>query len=156
MNVFFDTNIVLEFLADRANAKQVEAVIRLCAEREWVKFLSVGSVYTIAYMTERILHDQGVVRPELTERQRLIYQNLLSSFEIVPLNADRIADGVQDNSFSDLEDSFQYQSALQAECDVLLTLNIIDFKNASQESMKIMSPRDFLNEFHVAGGIKDS
>lgn len=156
MNVFFDTNIVLEFLADRTNAKQVEAVIRLCEEREWAKFLSVGSVYTIAYMTERILHDHGIVRPELTERQRLIYQNLLSSFEIVPLSADKIADGVQDNSFSDLEDRFQYQSALQAECDVLLTLNISDFKNACQESMKIITPRDFLNKFHVVSGMKDS
>ena len=29
MNIFFDTNIVLEFLADRQNAKQVEVAIKV-------------------------------------------------------------------------------------------------------------------------------
>lgn len=150
MNVFFDTNIVLELLADRAKAKQVEAAIKLCAKNKWTKFLSVGSMYTIAYITERILHEQGVVRPELTKKQRLIYQNLLNSFEIVPLSSDGIAEGSQDTSFTDLEDSFQYQSALQVGCEVFLTLNMKDFKHIRQEKIKFMDPQSFLNEFQVA------
>ena len=147
MNIFFDTNIVLELLADRPKAKVVEAIFKLCAGNEWAKFLSVGSIYTIAYMTERILHGQGVVKPELTEKQRLIYQVLLNSFEIVSLNTEGIAEGAKDPSFSDLEDSFQYQSALQAGCDLLITLNIKDFKNANQESIKIMDPQTFLDNY---------
>lgn len=109
---FFDTNIVLEFLADRPKAGQVEDVFALCNTKEWRKFISVGSVYTIAYMTERILHEQGFVKPHLVEEQRKIFQSILDNFEIVPLRAEGVAAGTEDKSFTDLEDSFQYQSAI--------------------------------------------
>ena len=79
MKIFFDTNVVLEFLAERPKASQVESVISLCEKNGWSKYLSVGSIYTIAYMTERILHQKGLVRPELIEVQRNIFQALLSS-----------------------------------------------------------------------------
>lgn len=132
MKIFFDTNVVLEFLAERPKASQVESVISLCEKNGWSKYLSVGSIYTIAYMTERILHQKGLVRPELIEVQRNIFQALLSSYKVVPLKLGRILEAAGDLSFSDLEDSFQYQSALQVDCDVLLTFNIKDFKVGCQ------------------------
>lgn len=145
MKIFFDTNVVLEFLAERPKASQVESVISLCEKNGWSKYLSVGSIYTIAYMTERILHQKGLVRPELIEVQRNIFQALLSSYKVVPLKLGRILEAAGDLSFSDLEDSFQYQSALQVDCDVLLTFNIKDFKEAKQEDIKIMEPEVFLS-----------
>ena len=96
-------------------------------------------------MTERILHQKGLVRPELIEVQRNIFQALLSSYKVVPLKLGRILEAAGDLSFSDLEDSFQYQSALQVDCDVLLTFNIKDFKEAKQEDIKIMEPEAFLS-----------
>lgn len=149
MNVFFDTNIVLEFLADRPQASQVEDVFAFCNTKEWRKFMSLGSVYTIAYMTERILHEQGFVKPYLVEEQRKIFQSILDNFEIVPLSVEGVAAGTDDKSFTDLEDSFQYQSAKQADCDVLLTLNLKDFKDVGESSIKIMDPQSFLNKFVV-------
>ena len=145
MKIFFDTNVVLEFLAERPKASQVESVISLCEKNGWSKYLSVGSIYTIAYMTERILHQKGLVRPELIEVQRNIFQALLSSYKVVPLKLGRILEAAGDLSFSDLEDSFQYQSARQVDCDVLLTFNIKDFKEAKQEDIKIMEPEAFLS-----------
>ena len=145
MKIFFDTNVVLEFLAERPKASQVESVISLCEKNGGSKDLSVGSIYTIAYMTERILHQKGLVRPELIEVQRNIFQALLSSYKVVPLKLGRILEAAGDLSFSDLEDSFQYQSALQVDCDVLLTFNIKDFKEAKQEDIKIMEPEAFLS-----------
>ena len=145
MKIFFDTNVLLEFLAERPKASQVESVISLCEKNGWSKYLSVGSIYTIAYMTERILHQKGLVRPELIEVQRNIFQALLSSYKVVPLKLGRILEAAGDLSFSDLEDSFQYQSALQVDCDVLLTFNIKDFKEAKQEDIKIMEPEAFLS-----------
>ena len=145
MKICFDTNVVLEFLAERPKASQVESVISLCEKNGWSKYLSVGSIYTIAYMTERILHQKGLVTPELIEVQRNIFQALLSSYKVVPLKLGRILEAAGDLSFSDLEDSFQYQSALQVDCDVLLTFNIKDFKEAKQEDIKIMEPEAFLS-----------
>lgn len=98
-------------------------------------------------MTERILHQKGLVKPKLTEEQRKIFKTLLASFEIIPLALSRIAEGARDLSFSDLEDSFQYQSALQAGCDILLTLNIKDFKDTNQENIKVMDSLSVLSKF---------
>lgn len=141
MNVFFDTNIVLEFLADRPQASQVEDVFAFCNTKEWRKF-------TIP-MTERILHEQGFVKPYLVEEQRKIFQSILDNFEIVPLSVEGVAAGTDDKSFTDLEDSFQYQSAKQADCDVLLTLNLKDFKDVGESGIKIMDSQSFLNKFVV-------
>lgn len=147
MNIFFDTNIILELLADRSEAEHVAEVIELCAKYDWKKFISVGSLYTLAYMTERILHQQGITKPELTQKQRIIFHDLLETFEIAPLDSVGIEDSVDNLAFADMEDSFQYQSALQAECDFLITINIKDFKRADQKKIKIMEPVSFIKEF---------
>ena len=53
--------------------------------------------------------------------------------------------GVDDTSFSDIEDSFQYQCALRNRCDYLVTININDFSNAPQTLTKVLTPNDFVN-----------
>lgn len=147
MNIFFDTNIVLELLADRAKAAQVTEILRASSLNGWNKYLSAGSLFTIAFMTERILHQQGFVRPELTQRQRKIFLNLLKAFNIVSIDSEEFKDGAIDPAFSDLEDSFQYQCALEADCDILLTINVKDFKKAKQDFIQILSVDDFCKQY---------
>ena len=42
----------------------------------------------------------------------------------------RMVSGNLDTVFDDIEDSFQYQCAVQAKCDALVTINIKDYRNA--------------------------
>ena len=47
----------------------------------------------------------------------------------------------------ELEDSYQYQTAVNAGCNVLLTLNIRDFKQITDSSISIMTPEEFVNKY---------
>ena len=46
---------------------------------------------------------------------------------------------------SAIEDSFQYQCALQNKCDALITINLKDYRNADTSAMEILSPEAFVS-----------
>ena len=48
---------------------------------------------------------------------------------------------------SAIEDSFQYQCALQNKCDALITINLKDYRNADTSAMEILSPEAFVSRF---------
>ena len=48
---------------------------------------------------------------------------------------------------ADIEDSFQYRSALENRCQVLITINENDFKNADQSRMAILTPSAFVEKY---------
>ena len=50
-------------------------------------------------------------------------------------------------AFDDVEDSFQYQCALQAKCDALVTINLRDYRNAATSKMEILSPTEFAEKY---------
>ena len=47
--------------------------------------------------------------------------------------------------FLDLEDSYQYQAALAADCECLITGNIKDFKDLDSPLIDIVTPKEFYN-----------
>lgn len=50
--------------------------------------------------------------------------------------------------FDDIEDSFQYQCAVENHCDVLLTINDNDFLRVEEPSIDILTPAQFV-EKHI-------
>lgn len=141
MRVFVDTNIIMELLANRSQADIVDDVFAACEENGWKRFISVGSFYTLTYLVERVLKQTYQSRPNLLEHQRSILRDILSAFDISPLRSLHLLQGVNNPAFSDLEDSYQHQAALLAECDVLLTINSKDFKLAGK--IQVMTPEEF-------------
>lgn len=53
---------------------------------------------------------------------------------------------MNNTSFADLEDSYQYQSALDSGCDVLVTINVGDYKDCNGET-RIMSLKEFAERY---------
>lgn len=52
------------------------------------------------------------------------------------------------DKFKDLEDSYQYQAALNCDADVLLTINIKDFDGVKdKQQIKIMTPQTFVEQY---------
>lgn len=147
MRVFFDTNIIIELLENRAQADFVDKVLCMCEQNKWCKYISVGSFYTITYLTERMLHRQNIHQPLLAERQREILSDILAAFCVAPTNSETLQAGVDDKAFCDLEDSYQHKTAIAAGCDVLLTINKKDFPDNT--SLKVLSPEEFL-DFNVS------
>ncbi len=144
MRVFFDTNIIIELLENRAQADLVDRVLCLCEQNKWSKFISVGSFYTITYLTERMLHRQQIYQPLLAERQREILSDILAAFYVAPTNSETLQAGVDDKAFYDLEDSYQHKTAVATACDVLLTINKKDFPD-NNTPIKVMTPEEFLS-----------
>ena len=147
MRIFFDTNVVLEYLLDRRNANDVEEVLSHIKQEKSLKFISSGSFYTLAYLLEVAYKRQGEESNARMERLRGILNVLLSEYSVVG-NLDW-KKGVNDIFFSDIEDSFQFQAALSSQCDVLLTLNVHDFKNVlkTNNSISILTPAEYLARY---------
>ena len=146
MKVFYDTNIILEYLLKRKEGDKVRDILLWSHENHVEKFLSSGSFYTLTYLIEKYLKNQGIQdtqnrRHELT----CILSGLLQEYKII--GETDWGKALSDVRFSDLEDSYQYQTAVNAGCNVLLTLNIRDFKQITDSPISIMTPEEFVNKY---------
>jgi predicted nucleic acid-binding protein len=148
MKVLVDTNIIIEYLGERQKASQIERILRYCIQEQSKLYISSGTLYTLAYLTERVLHNQGYTKPTLTDKQRKIFHTIIQLFNVVPIDSKNILKGVDNEDFTDLEDSFQYQCAVMSDCEVLLTINYKDFQEvASKGFVKILTPEDFIRQY---------
>jgi len=123
MKVFLDTNIFLEYFERRRQYQAVSQMLSAIEDGRLKAVVSVGCVYTLAYLVRSELKRQGIHRPEQTIRLRQTLDIVLSLANVVGISHKRIVNGNNDPAFEDIEDSFQYQCALQNKCDVLVTIN---------------------------------
>lgn len=142
MRIFCDTNILLEYLFMRKEGEAVKKVFHYLRSCHAEKVISAGSFYTLTYLIEGHLKKEGFPKEERMIELRRVLSCLLIEYDI-ECGIDWSA-GVNDTRFDDLEDSYQYQSALAAKCDTLLTLNIQDFRDVVDGEISINTPSDFL------------
>jgi predicted nucleic acid-binding protein len=147
MKVFLDTNIFLEYFEQRRECQSVARLFDAIEDGKVKGVVSVGCAYTLAYLIRMELKRQGIYRPEQTIRLRSTLNTILSMVTSVGITHKRLVQGVNDANFDDIEDSFQYQSALQSKCDALVTINLRDFENVDASKIEIMSPTEFVNKY---------
>lgn len=104
--------------------------------------VSIGCVYTLAYLIRMELKRQGIHRPEQTLRLRTTLNVVMSMVKAVGLSHKRLLEGINDVAFDDVEDSFQFQCALQNKCDALVTINLRDYCKADTSKMLIFHRRN--------------
>lgn len=141
MRIFIDTNVWLEYLCGRSKATDVRDLLDLMEDGAHEAFLSSASFCTISYYVGLAFKDAGVHKPEKTSKTREVLNLVLSMASVTDIDHQRAHKATNDTAFSDFEDSLQYQCALKAECDLFVTLNIKDFKNAETKSIQILTPR---------------
>ena len=147
MNLLFDTNVIMEYVAHRRQYDAVKNIFEsILADRHY-GYITQGSVYTLAYLTERAFKEQDVHRPELTERIRTTMTAILQIFEPLGITRQQMLTSIANQAFSDIEDSFQYQCAIDSGCDILLTINIGDFKHVDSPELEIMTPVAFVEKY---------
>ena len=147
MKVFLDTNIFLEYFEQRRQYQAVSQVLSAIEDGRLKAIVSAGCIYTLAYLIRAELKRQGIHRPEQTLRLRQTLDIVLSMVTVAGVSHKRLVSGNSDLAFNDIEDSFQYQCALQNKCDVLVTINIKDFCNADTSAMEILSPEEFISKY---------
>ena len=147
MKVFLDTNIFLEYFEQRREYKAVDRLLSAVEDGKLKAVVSAGCVYTLAYLIRMELKRQGIHRPEQTVRLRDLLNIVLSMVTVAGVSHKNMVSGTNDLAFDDVEDSFQYQCALQTKCDALVTINLKDYRNADTAKMEILSPTEFVEKF---------
>jgi predicted nucleic acid-binding protein len=147
MKVFIDTNLFLEYFEQRREYQAVSQLLSAVEDGKVKAVVSVGCLYTLAYLVRVELKRQGIHRPEQTLRLRSTLNTVMSMVTAVGLSHKRLSLGINDLSFDDVEDSFQHQCAIQNKCDAFVTINLRDYSNADTSKMKILSPTEFVEKY---------
>ena len=147
MKVFLDTNIFMEYTKCRKQFKWVRDIFDAIEDGKLTAVSSVGSMYTNAYLVTLYLKENEIHRPEQTAKLRLILNAFRTIAPTVDCSDETVKEAIDDEQFTDIEDSFQYHCALQHHCDVLLTINIKDYKNASDSELEVMTPQEFVEKY---------
>ena len=148
MRIFLDTCTIIDYLCNLNNSSLIDSILQLSDENRWQCVMSAGSFYTITYLIELDLKRNGHVdKPSRIVKLREILNGVLNTFYIPELDWEILRTGVNNPSFDDLEDSYQYEVALKCACDYIITDNLSDYKNSDQTFISIVSPKEFLAKF---------
>lgn len=141
MNVYFDTNILLEVLLKRERFEEAKKVTDLVDKGKIKGFISGISFDTIIYILDLCFKKKGMEKELRIETLRNTLNIILDKFNVVNISNEILKQAVSDKNFNDLEDSCQFHIALSANCDYLISFNDKDYKLSS--NMKVMTPSSF-------------
>ena len=138
MRVFLDTNILLDCGLDRDGADYAENILQLGKEGLIELY---ASYLSYANMGDILRHHPVTERYELV---RMMRQPVV----VLPCDANQLDAGLL-TEVKDFEDMLQYQCALAAGCDVVVTNNKKDFHEFCR--IPFLTSEEFLLQFDYEG-----
>ena len=127
-NYFLDTNVLIDFLADRKPFSQFAYKLFEQAAIKWTLWTSDNSITTTFYIIEREIGTDSA-------KQKLAL--LLKHLSIQAIGKPELLAALS-LPFKDFEDAVQYTAALkQGSIDAIITRNKKDFKKSQ---IKVLSP----------------
>lgn len=137
--VFLDTNILFD-IADisRPNSECVKKLFVIAEEKDLSFFISALSINNIIYVLQNRFKMNTA---HLKNKMKSLFQII----EVVPFDMEIIIDAMR-MEFDDIEDSFQFVSALKCKSDYLVTedKNFLS-KKLSNDRIKILCTKEILN-----------
>ena len=128
-NIFIDTNIIIDFLADRIPYSEYAAILfQLAKEKKITIFISAISINNTYYILRKVTSHKKALN---------LISEILEYIVIQETNDEIIKKAIKSN-FNDFEDAIQYYSAVQLNIiDIITTRNIKDFKKSD---LPVLSP----------------
>ncbi len=114
--VFLDTNILMDFVENRERREYAETIIELGKTGVIQLYASYLSYANMGY----------VLRHRSQEERYRMINNARKIATVLPCDSDQL-DSTLEKPVKDYEDMLQYQCALAAGCDVIVTNNKRDF-----------------------------
>ena len=135
MKVLIDTNVLIDYaLTRQPYADAAEKIIIMCKDKKIDGCIAAHSVMNFFF----------IVRKEMTIDERKDFLKYLSSFiEIVSIDSFKVANALNNNSFTDFEDCLQFECAKSFSADYIITRNIKDY---SASTVTPILPDDFLDK----------
>ncbi|GLR15986.1 type II toxin-antitoxin system VapC family toxin [Portibacter lacus] len=133
MNVFVDTNVIIDLLAKREPFYHESLKLFSLADSNQIE-LTVSALSLVN--THYILNDVMKLKDA---------RSIIGKFKVLveshALN-DKVVDlALNDLNFKDFEDGIQYYTALESNANSIITRNLKDFKHSK---IPVMSPKEFL------------
>ena len=134
MNVFIDTNVLIDLICQREGYKQAGKILALGNNAQITLYTSVLSIANIAYILRKVLKGEPLYQTleKLSEQLNISPMTQESYDQAVTLRA------------ADFEDALQYYSALLVGCEVIVTRNKKDFTFGK---IAIFTPEEFLSQY---------
>ena len=135
LNVFIDTNVLLDVLCKREPFYQDSLfILKLCETGIINGYVSALSIADIVYILRKELDQQSI--KEIIKKISLL-------FKVDDLKADDLL-SASNLSFKDYEDALQTVSAKRNKINFIITRNQADFENAG---IPALSPSEFASKF---------
>ncbi len=132
MNLFLDTNVLIDLIDKREPFYNDIAIIASLADNKELKLASSSlSFVNAVYVISRNIEEKLVL--DALKKFRIICD--VSNIDEIVIDKSLIS------NFNDFEDAVQYFSALHHKSEIILTRNKKDFKNAE---IPTMTPSEFL------------
>ncbi len=132
MRVLFDTNVLIDFLLDRAPFAEAAADLLSRADRGQIQGLACADSFTtIFYLMQKAIN---------REAARRHISSLLSVLDVTPVNRATLEQAAE-SGLRDFEDAVVVESARQASVDCVVTRNEKDFAGSR---VTVYSPRALL------------
>lgn len=134
--IFLDTNFIIDYLVRDDYAESAEILLangRKCKCQFFISYLTVAN---FAY----------IMRKAPAETLRSLIRRICESFTVIQNNRQQILNALEVPT-SDFEDCLQYQAAIEAECDCIITRNGKDF---SFSELPVMSATEYVERYFKA------
>ena len=133
MAILIDTNVVLDFLLDRAPfSENADKIFQHCVSGTIVGYIACHSLLNAFYVSRK--------ERSVDERKRFLIM-LCERFCIIGLESDRVLSALKNACWDDLEDGLQMQCAADEGLDYIITR---DWKGFRSSEVQAISPDDFL------------
>ncbi len=146
MTVFVDTNVILEYLVHRKCYDDVATLFQAAEQGQLEACTSTMAFATVTYLVVTYLKQKNVHEPHKRQQTRVILNALLAFLRTIDLTHEDLKEALNDDTFKDIEDSYQYQCALVNACDCFVTLNLKDFPE-KRGKMRTLSPQEFVKTY---------
>ena len=133
--VFIDTDIILDVALAREPFFTASKIILAMAENNIIiGNISSNCVANIYYILRKSGGDN---------KARKFILNIVKYITVIAINHQNVLDSLR-SKFSDFEDALQHSSAVENQCEYIITRNIEDYKNAE---IKVLLPEEFIGMF---------
>ena len=133
--LFIDTNVLVDFFEKRHPFfNEIAKISSLAENKQFQLVASSLSFVNVFYILSKKIEKKLIL--ESLKKYRILCE--VSAID------ELVIDKSLFSNFSDFEDAVQYYSAINANCDIIITRNEKDFKNSE---IPVMSPKEFLISF---------
>jgi predicted nucleic acid-binding protein len=135
MRVFFDTNIIIDFLEEREPHKEAaNRLFKECDDKTITGYISAQSISDIFYILRK---DYSI------EERKNMLLGVCELMNIAGTDKKQLLAALKNEGFDDLEDCIQTECAKAINADYIITRNIKDF---SASPIPVILPEDFFEK----------